>query len=70
MKQSEHLWNTPFNGLNKGEMSPKPSVLRFLDSGMINTNSNTNYDHIFEMSNLNYSGIILHIASKSHFDDL
>ena len=35
--------------MNKGEMSPKPSVLRFLNSEMINTHS----DLRFEMSNLN-----------------
>ena len=51
---------------NKGEMSPKPSVLRFLNSDMMNTHS----DLKFEMSNLNYPGIYMHIASDSHFGSL
>ena len=47
-------------------MSPKPSVLRFLNSDMINTHS----DLRFEMSNLNYPGIYVHVAFNSHFGSL
>ena len=47
-------------------MSPKPSVLRFLNSDMINTQS----DLRFKMSNLNYPRIDVHDVSNSHFGSL
>ena len=52
--------------IKQGKTSPEPSVLRFLNTDMMNTHSYLK----FEMSNLNYPGIYIHIVSDSHFGSL